>query len=75
MHEKRQRLEVILSDLGPASIVAAVPMSGAVRQERSRPLVLALEAWFELQLTRVSGRRRRRAYPLRPEPREVQPAR
>jgi transposase len=27
----------------------------AVRQERSKPLVLALKAWLELQLTRVSG--------------------
>lgn len=27
-----------------------------VRQERSKPLVLALKAWFELQLTRVSGK-------------------
>ena len=28
----------------------------AVRQERSKPLVLALKDWFELQLTRVSGK-------------------
>ena len=28
----------------------------AVRQERSKPLVLALKAWFELQLTLVSGK-------------------
>jgi hypothetical protein len=28
----------------------------AVRQERSKPVVLALKAWFELQLTRVSGK-------------------
>ena len=27
-----------------------------VRQERSKPLVLALKTWFELQLTRVSGK-------------------
>jgi transposase len=27
-----------------------------MRQERSKPLVLALKAWFELQLTRVSGK-------------------
>jgi transposase len=28
----------------------------AIRQERSKPLVLALKAWFEQQLTRVSGK-------------------
>jgi transposase len=28
----------------------------AVRQEKSKPLVLALKAWFEQQLTRVSGK-------------------
>jgi transposase len=28
----------------------------AVRQERSKPLVLALKAWFEQQLARVSGK-------------------
>src|ERR1700744_5372560 len=28
----------------------------AVRQTRSKPIVLALKAWFELQLTRVSGK-------------------
>ena len=28
----------------------------AIRQERSKPIVLALETWFELQLTRVSGK-------------------
>ncbi|WP_253623109.1 MULTISPECIES: IS66 family transposase [Bradyrhizobium] len=28
----------------------------AVRQELSKPLVLALKAWFEQQLTRVSGK-------------------
>ena len=28
----------------------------AVRQTRSKPVVLALKAWFELQLTRVSGK-------------------
>jgi transposase len=28
----------------------------AVRQERSKPLVVALEAWLEQQLTRVSGK-------------------
>jgi transposase len=28
----------------------------AVRQERSRPLVVALKAWLELQLSRVSGK-------------------
>ena len=28
----------------------------AVRQTRSKPLVLALKDWFELQLTRVSGK-------------------
>ena len=27
-----------------------------MRQEHSKPLVLALKAWFELQLTRVSGK-------------------
>ena len=28
----------------------------AVRQEQSKPLVLALKTWFEQQLTRVSGK-------------------
>ena len=31
-------------------------MRRAARQERSRPLVEALHAWLEVQLTRVSGK-------------------
>jgi hypothetical protein len=37
-----------------------------VRQDRSKPLVLALKAWFEQQLARVSAKvRDRRSHPLR----------
>lgn len=36
--------------------MAAAPMLRAVRQTRSKPLVLALKAWFEQQFTRVSGK-------------------
>ena len=45
----------------PAVAYSYVPGRGAeerrrVRQTRSKPLVLALKAWFELELTRVSGK-------------------
>jgi hypothetical protein len=37
-------------------VARAARWHSPVRQEKSKPLVLALKAWFEQQLTRVSGK-------------------